>query len=476
MKRKNFFLLIIMLMLLRLSALDIPGMSHTVLDNGLELFMLENHRVPLTTIQITFRCGALTQSPDTAGLFHLYEHMLFKGNKTYSTQSEFMAAMKSLGVGNWNGGTSTEYVTYYFTIPSHMTEKGISFWADAVRYPLLDPEELESEKEVVINEIKGYHNDPKDNFSQAVSKTLFYKYPWRRDISGPVDVVQGATVQQLREMKETFYTPDNCALFVAGDIDPVALEIFVTGLLSDWERSTEPYVIENAHPLMTGDSEMVFQEPGMYPGFAQIEMYLRGPDVLDDPGATYAADVLLTLLDSPESRFRKAIFEKVPFLYAPEYIWKSYYTQKDGGQIFIGTYAVIQGEADPYETAELFKQAVFEEIQVMVDDKNYFSADDYVLLKNMLEDQRLLGMEVPSSFISEYSFWWASASTDYFKGYIDNMKAVEHKEIASYLRDYILNKPSLLTIRMNPDLYEQFPAEGDFVEIQRESSYWWQDR
>ena len=469
-------LAVALIMTVGLAAQDIPGMTHRVLDNGLELFMLENHTVPLTTVQITFRCGALTQTPETAGLFHLYEHMLFKGNRTYKTQTEFMAAMKSLGVGNWNGGTSTEYVTYYFTIPSEKTEEGISFWSEAVRYPLFNESELEVEKGVVTNEIKGYHNDPSDNFSQAVAGRLFYEYPWRRDVSGPVDVIQNCTIDQLREMQKTFYTPDNCALFVAGDIDPAQVEPMVEKLMGDWPRNPDPYVIENPHPLMKGNSRAVFQEPSMYPGFAKIEMYMRGPDVLADPEATYAADVLLTLLGDPESRFRQSVFEKVPGLYAPEYIWKSYYTQKDGGQIFMGAYAVIQPGIDPYVTAELFKDAVLEEIEVMIKEPDYFAEEDYGVMKNILEDQRLLAMEVPSSFISEFSFWWASASTDYFKGYIDNMKKVGHREIASYLEKYVSEKPWLLTVEMNPDLYAQFPAADNYEEITRDSAYWWQKR
>ena len=87
---------------------NIPGLHYYELQNGLELFVLENHVVPLTNIQITFRAGAITQEPDTAGLFHLFEHMLFKGNRRYPSQSEFVAARKKLGVGEWNGGTSTE--------------------------------------------------------------------------------------------------------------------------------------------------------------------------------------------------------------------------------------------------------------------------------------------------------------------------------------------------------------------------------
>ncbi|MDC7219049.1 MAG: pitrilysin family protein [Spirochaetales bacterium] len=470
------FFAMVLLFSAGLFAQDIPGLTHRELDNGLELFMVENHNVPLTTVQITFRCGALTQSPETAGLFHLYEHMLFKGNRAFPTQTEFMAAMKSLGVGNWNGGTSTEYVTYYFTIPSAKTEEGIAFWSEAVRYPLFDEAELEIEKDVVINEIKGYHNDPQDNFRQALVKRLFYKFPWRRDVSGPVDVVQNCTVEQLKEMQETFYTPDNGALFVAGDIDPDAVEAAVERLMGDWEANPQPYVIEESHPPMEQSERLVFQEPSLYPGFAKIGLLMRGPDVLDDPEATYAADVLLTLLSDPESRFRQTIFDKVPGLYAPEYITKSYYTQKDGGQITFGAFAVIDEGADPYEIAELFQNAVFEEVKLMVNEPDYFGAEEYEIMKNILEDQQLLAMEVPSSLISNLSFWWASASSDYFWDYIKNMQAVGPADIASYLEDYVVDKPWLLSVQMSPDLYEQHPAGEGYEEIVKESAYWWQSR
>jgi predicted Zn-dependent peptidase len=79
-------------------AREATGLQTFVLDNGLQVFVVENHTVPLARIQVTFRTGAISQSPETAGLFHLYEHMLFKGNRAYPNQTALQAAMKDLGV------------------------------------------------------------------------------------------------------------------------------------------------------------------------------------------------------------------------------------------------------------------------------------------------------------------------------------------------------------------------------------------
>ena len=102
--------------------------------------------------------------------------MMFKGNAAHPTQSDLQASMKELGVTDWNGGTSGKNVTYYFTVPADKVDRGIQFWADAARSPFLDPGELSTEKDVVVNEILGYLSD------RAISSVR----RWRRPCSGSI--------------------------------------------------------------------------------------------------------------------------------------------------------------------------------------------------------------------------------------------------------------------------------------------------
>ena len=131
------------------------GLYHYVLDNGLELFVMENHAAPLAYIEIAIRAGGISQSEKNAGLFHLYEHMMFKGNTKYKTAAAVQRALKNLGVASWNGSTANEFINYFFTVPSSSLTEGLEFWSHAVRDPLLDPNELENEKKVVISEKIG---------------------------------------------------------------------------------------------------------------------------------------------------------------------------------------------------------------------------------------------------------------------------------------------------------------------------------
>src|SRR5688572_18420697 len=77
------------------------------LDNGLEVVVIENHKVPLATIEIAVKNGAYTEGPEYSGLSHLFEHMFFKANKDYPDQEKFIRRTEELGM-IWNGTTGDE--------------------------------------------------------------------------------------------------------------------------------------------------------------------------------------------------------------------------------------------------------------------------------------------------------------------------------------------------------------------------------
>jgi zinc protease len=459
---------------------DIPGLHRYVLENGLELFVFENHAVPLVKIQITFRCGALAQTPETAGLFHLYEHMLFKGNEVYRSNSDFQAAMKEIGVTSWNGGTSTEYVDYYFTIPADKLEKGLEFWANAVRYPLFLEDELELEKQVVINEIRGTHNEPVRIYESAIAKNLFYKFPWRKDTTGPEQNVINASRENMLAVQKGYYIPNNAALFVGGDVSPEEVLALVKRAYGGWPRGFDPWEENSpAHPFLKENKFLYYGDESMYRGLMAVDLRLRGPDVLDDPGASFAADVWLMLLEDPRGRFKTNIFNKVAGVYKKELIDASYYTQRDGAAIYFRTYLLTDEAENNAEQALLFKQAIMQEMREILDNPEYFSQTDFELVKTRLEDRQLLEMETASQLISSLSFWWSSANTEYYLSYIENMKKVTFADVKDYIKTYITSKNMVVGVLMNPkDLEKQKEkfTQAGFEEISRSNAFWWADQ
>src|SRR5689334_15340318 len=86
-----------------------------VLSNGLEVIVVENHGVPLATIEVDVKNGSFTQSPEFAGLAHMYEHMFFRANSTYPQPEAFVDKAGDLGAV-FNGTTAEERVNYYLTV------------------------------------------------------------------------------------------------------------------------------------------------------------------------------------------------------------------------------------------------------------------------------------------------------------------------------------------------------------------------
>jgi zinc protease len=454
-----------------------PGFERRVLDNGLEVFVVENHVVPLARIQITFRCGAIAQAPETAGVFHLYEHMLFKGNAAYRTQSDFQAAMKELGVSTWNGGTSTEYVTYYFTVPSDQLEKGIAFWANAVRGPLLEAGELEREKDVVANEIKGTFGQPDDVFQSGVDRALYWQYPWRRDVSGSEQSVRAATTATLRALKDRYYVPNNAALFVGGDVTVDAVLAAARKYFGDWPKAVDPWASPPAaHPGLAKDVPLVYSDAQMYEGFAYVEIVFRGPDVLADPASTWAADTWGKLLEDPNGRFKSAIYAKVPGLYKKEYLWAYYLTQRDGGYVSFSTYLQVSKSKPTGQRVLELARAIQDELSAMANEAGYFTDHDFQVLKAQLLDGRILEQETASGLIGELSFWWASSSTDYYLGYAGALARTGPADIARWLQTWLIGRPAVLAVRLSGQDYKReidANIKMGFSAITKDNAYWW---
>jgi len=476
--------ILILFVTLSVNAQETPikNSYHYTLENGLELFVMENHSVPLTYIEIAVRAGGIAQNKENAGLFHLYEHMMFKGNAQYQTAADIQKALKDLGIANWNGSTAAEHVNYFFTIPSDLTEKGLQFWSSAMQTPLLDPIEMENEKKVVISEISGGYTDPNTIYSMATEKALFPKYPWRLDPAGPVKNVENATIEQLKEIQHTYYIPNNSALFVGGDVDHTEIYKMVKKIYGNWEKGANPWAGKRDFQLaipFEKSQYLVMPHSQISPQVAQVTVTFRGPDTAIDTDSTYAADVFTNLSQNPTGLIKKS-FMAVPELKipSPEYISSGYYTQREGGEIYFQA-LMLSPEQSIGQRAQLFQNIIQTKVvNGIINDKNYFKTEEYQNVKQRLKDSDLYTTETASGFLSNLRFWWTVSSTDYYFGYNDKMSAVNSTDVANFTQKYLEKKPALVTVLVNPAVYEaqkdEFEAAG-FTTITAENAFWWKD-
>src|SRR5947208_3031955 len=218
------------------------------LPNGLEIIVVENHGVPLATVEANVRNGSFTQSPTYEGLSHLYEHMFFKANLSYPEPDAFVARASELGA-IFNASTQEERVNYYLTVPSDSTEPAIALLATALRTPLFLKDELERERSVVIGEYDRIESDPYYALNTATGKALWGEAWSRKNPLGERDVILKTTPDQMRTIQRKYYVPNNTALIVTGDVDATRVFAAARRYLADWPRAADPFKSDPIPPV-----------------------------------------------------------------------------------------------------------------------------------------------------------------------------------------------------------------------------------
>lgn len=445
------------------------------LSNGLTLFVAENHAVPLTYIEIAVRCGAYTQEKENTGLFHLYEHMMFKGNSLFKNAAEVTNALTRLGVSGWNGTTDLECVNYYFTVPSSVTKKGLEFWSAAIRSPLLDKNELENEKKVVISEINGNFSSPSRILTNFESRTIFSDSPWKMDPSGSVPVVKNATVQNLLDIQKAFYIPNNSALFVGGDVEHEKVYKMVDEIFGGWKKGENPF--KNGFPSHSKNPFSktyfcVMPFDSISEEIARISVKYRGPDAAFEREDTYAMDIFTECLSNPSGKFKKSILAD-EYIESPsaEYVSQGYLTRRTCGTFGVNV-VVTNPEKELSERAKYFSSRLPELLKNAAES---ITEEDIARTVVKLQDSNIYTNETAQGILRNVRFWWTVADEDYAFTYDKKMSEIKAAEIRNVVEKYIKGKNPLVTVLVNPKVYEKTKKsfmEAGFTEIKSDNAFW----
>jgi len=411
--------------------------QRATLPNGLDVIVVENHGVPLVTIEADVKNGSFTQGPQFEGLSHLYEHMFFKANARYPNPDDFVARASELGA-EFNGTTSEERVNYYLTVPADSAEGAMRFLAAALIEPLFREDELDREREVVIGEYDRNESSPFFQFTTAMGKALWSTGWSRKNPLGERDVIQSTTPEKMRLIQQRYYVPNNTAIIISGDIAPPRAFALARSVFGDWRRGADPFAANPIEPIppLVRDTTVIVEQPI---GSVVLMLQWQGPSARKDPAATYAADVLSDVLNQPGSRFQRRLVDSGLF----HSVNVNYYTLNQVGPI------TIDGETSPEHLKEGLS-ALRAEIEKL-NDPGYFSAAEL----NAVKQNRIVGtlssLERASGFAHQIGFWWAVTGLDYFFGYVDTMARQTPADLQSYAAKYIIGKPHVTGVLLAPE-------------------------
>jgi zinc protease len=419
------------------------------LDNGLEVVVIENSRVPLATIEIAVKNGAYTEGPEYSGLSHLFEHMFFKANNEYPDQEKFIKRTQELGA-IFNGTTGEERVNYYFTFDRDSLDAGLRFMNAAMRFPIYRAEDMQKERPVVDGEFQRAESDPNFTLWDESNKRLWGDLYTRKTAIGDHNIINTATPEKMMVIKDKYYYPNNSILVITGDVKHDAAFALAQRIFGDWKASDfDPFVkypIPEFEPLKK--TEYFIKESSI----AQTPFMMlswQGPDYRNDSAGTLAADIFSTALGLNSSKWQQALIDKGLATYAG----LSYQTAKHVGpiQVFV--------VPNPAKMKECYTEVMAQLAQFS--DPNYLTEDQLQTAKEVFRRNEIRRNEKPSSLGSQLTFWWASTSLDYFTDYVPNLMKVTRQDIANYASKYIVGKPYVAGLIINKEMNESLKP-GDY--------------
>jgi zinc protease len=196
-----------------------PQVSSFTLDNGLNVVVVPDRRVPVVTHMIWYRNGSADDPVGQSGIAHFLEHLMFKGTNRHPA-GEFSQVVSALG-GQENAFTSFDYTAYFQRVAREHLKTMMEFEADRMTGLVLDEAVVGPERNVVLEERRmRVETDPAAQLSEAMAAALFVRHPYGTPIIGWMHEIESLDREHALSYYRRFYTPENAILVVAGDIGP----------------------------------------------------------------------------------------------------------------------------------------------------------------------------------------------------------------------------------------------------------------
>jgi predicted Zn-dependent peptidase len=192
--------------------------TSTVAANGLPVHAIEIPGTRALTVLVAFDAGARNESPQENGMAHFLEHLVFKGGEKYPHYSDVNETAERLG-GVLNAYTSHDLVAFHITVRAESAAAAIDLLSDFVGRPRIDPEELDRERGVVIQEINRAFDQPSMVAEYLIDRAAFGEHPLGRPVLGPEENLRSFTREGIVAFRERRWSGADGGAFLVGNLD-----------------------------------------------------------------------------------------------------------------------------------------------------------------------------------------------------------------------------------------------------------------
>ncbi|MBY0385845.1 insulinase family protein [bacterium] len=404
-------------------------------SKGLKVIGVESHKSPVVSVQIWTRNGSADETAGDEGLSHFIEHLVFKGTDKYKA-GEIAARVESCG-GEINAYTSFDQTVYYITISQEFYHEALSIIADMISTPTFDPDEVDREREVVIEEIKRSH----DSLGRRASRNLFANFyeghPYAVPVIGYEKNIRDVSVQRLKEFFAERYVAKNMFLVVTGQFDAQKLPEQVEKSFA-FVKTNLPQKPQRKNVIPLNQKKCFVEEAS----FEEAVFYIAWPGIkIDHPDLAALECLLLILGQGASSRlYRTLRLEKNLVNSIGAGLWAP--TQNEGFLSVSGSLNV-----DKFE-------AVLEEVRIQIEKllSDGVTAEELHKAKTNFFAEEAYSLETVGGLARKYGGnFEATGDVYYHQTFHQLLKRVDEEQILAVARKYLQSQKMLMTAMVPRD-------------------------
>ena len=406
-------------------------LTQTTLSNGLTVLLREIHTAPIISSWLWYRVGSRDEVPGRTGVSHWVEHMQFKGTEQFP--ANMLDKAISRDGGTWNAFTYIDWTAYFETMPADKIDLALRLEADRMFRSRFDPEEVASERTVIISEREGHENEPLFLLGEALQQTAFRVHPYHHEVIGDLADLRTITRDDLYDHYRKFYVPNNAVMAVAGDFETEAMLRRIRELFEPIPMGAEPARLVRPEPPQNGEVRLAVEGPG---STSYVQVCYRFPPASHPD--FFPLSVLDSLLAGPSNlnMFSGGISNKTSRLYRA-LVDKEYAVSVHGGaQATIDPFMyTITLTVHPRRQPEEALAALDREIQRVKEEK----VTREEVTRAMKQARALFAYG--SDNITNQAFWLGHAEmfADYswFQTFLERLASVRIKDVQRVANEYL---------------------------------------
>lgn len=404
--------------------------ARAVLPNGLTVVVAELRGSPVVTLDTWVRVGSRDETDELAGAAHFVEHMLFKGTRR-RRPGEISREVEALG-GLLNASTGFDYTHYYIVADRQFFDRILDLQADALMHSTFDPQEVERERQVVLQELALIEDTPARAAIFRLFGTAYRVHPYRRPVGGTPEGIRHLTREQLLQFYRSHYGPANVTVVVAGTVRAEEVIVKVQRALGGWRRPVAGRLPALAEPPIAGvrrtDEERDVR-------VATLALGWIGPDVRNPDH--YAADVLAYALGRGRAaRLVRTLQDRQRIV---QTISAAFQTTVDPGLFY------VQASTEPQNRQEA-EAAVLREVAAVRRDG--LTHEELQRAKTLLEADVRVAEHTSQGLAGALGFAATVADLDYHETYLARVRAVTQDDVLRVARRYLdPERYAVVTIR-----------------------------